>query len=113
MGQCTASSKNIGFLRAYLKLNAIRPGVAVSVRCSSQCYKTYTHTQLSLGLVEVGSTVCHYRGAGHLLRAGELRAGDMILIDPHVPHSCTPLLGQTRSYHMFSLDSAWCRTLLA
>ncbi|MFT8210326.1 MAG: helix-turn-helix domain-containing protein [Symbiopectobacterium sp.] len=55
-----------------------------------------------------GSTVCHYRGADHLLRAG-----DMVLIDPNAPHSCTPLPGQTRSYHMLYLDVVWCQGLLA
>ncbi len=55
-----------------------------------------------------GSTVCHYRGADRLLRAD-----DMVLIDPHAPHSYTPLPGQTRSYHMFYLDAARCRALVA
>ncbi len=79
-----------------------------STWCSRQGYKTHSHTQLSLGLVVAGSTVCHYRGADHVLHAG-----DMVLIDPHAPHSCTPLPGQTRSYHMFYFDAAWCRALLA
>ncbi|MCW2473355.1 AraC family transcriptional regulator [Candidatus Symbiopectobacterium sp. NZEC151] len=79
-----------------------------STWCSAQGYKTHSHTQLSLGLVVAGNTVCHYRGADHLLRAG-----DMVLIDPDAPHSCTPLPGQTRSYHMFYLDAAWCRAILS
>lgn len=79
-----------------------------STWCSAQGYKTHSHTQLSLGLVVAGNTVCHYRGKDHLLHAG-----DMVLIDPHAPHSCTPLPGQTRSYHMLYLDAVWCQALLA
>lgn len=75
---------------------------------SRQGYKTHAHSQLSLGLVIDGSTVCHYRGTDHLLCAG-----DIVLVDPHAPHSCTPLPGQTRSYHMLYLDAAWCQRLLA
>ena len=37
-----------------------------------------------------------------------LRQGDLVLIAPHVVHSCNPISGQPRSYHMLYLDEAWC-----
>lgn len=75
---------------------------------SPHAYKTHSHPQLSLGAIVAGSTVCHYRGRQHVLHAG-----DLVLIDPHSPHSCNPLPGQTRSYHMLYIDTDWCLALLA
>ncbi|MGG5901451.1 hypothetical protein ACQ4T2_25550, partial [Escherichia coli] len=31
-----------------------------------------------------------------------------IVIPPHAPHSCNPLHGRPRSYHMLYLDATWC-----
>ncbi|MCG8710530.1 AraC family transcriptional regulator [Brenneria sp. 4F2] len=70
---------------------------------SAQGYKTHSHAQLSIGAIEQGSTICHYRGENHLLQTG-----DLIVIDPQQPHSCNPFPGQTRSYHMLYLDAEWC-----
>ncbi|MFE8103388.1 AraC family transcriptional regulator [Brenneria goodwinii] len=70
---------------------------------SSQGYKTHSHAQFSIGAIEQGSTICHYRGEKH-----RLQAGDLIFIDPRQPHSCNPLPDQTRSYHMLYLDTQWC-----
>ncbi|PWC11201.1 helix-turn-helix domain-containing protein [Brenneria corticis] len=70
---------------------------------SGHAYKTHSHEQFSIGAIEQGSTLCHYRG-----EIRRLRAGDLIFIDPRQPHSCNPLPGQTRSYHMLYLDTAWC-----
>ncbi len=36
-------------------------------------------------------------------------ARDLIVIPPHAPHSCNPLHGRPRSYHMLYLDVTWCR----
>ncbi|WP_409308893.1 helix-turn-helix domain-containing protein [Pectobacterium sp. B1J-3] len=66
-------------------------------------YKTHTHAQLSIGAIEQGETNCCYRGQSH-----RLQAGDLILIDPDQPHSCNPVPGKTRSYHMLYLDTDWC-----
>lgn len=70
---------------------------------SAQGYKTHSHTQFSIGAIEQGATVCHYRGEKH-----RLQAGDLIFIDPQQPHSCNPFPEQTRSYHMLYLDTDWC-----
>lgn len=37
-----------------------------------------------------------------------LQVGDLIVIPPLAPHSCNPVNGQFRSYHMLYLDARWC-----
>ncbi|MDX5627286.1 MULTISPECIES: AraC family transcriptional regulator [unclassified Brenneria] len=75
---------------------------------SAQGYKTHSHAQFSIGAIEQGATICHYRGEKH-----RLQSGDLIFIDPQQPHSCNPFPGQTRSYHMLYLDTDWCLKKLA
>ncbi|MBJ7221193.1 MULTISPECIES: AraC family transcriptional regulator [unclassified Brenneria] len=75
---------------------------------SAQRYKTHSHAQFSIGAIEQGATICHYRGEKH-----RLQTGDLIFIDPQQPHSCNPFPGQTRSYHMLYLDTGWCLEKLA
>ncbi|MEH0835033.1 AraC family transcriptional regulator [Pectobacterium cacticida] len=70
---------------------------------SHHAYKTHSHAQFSIGAIMEGETQCHYRHTRYTLRVGE-----MILIDPQQPHSCNPLAGKTRSYHMLYLDTDWC-----
>src|SRR5688572_26199053 len=70
---------------------------------SVQAYKPHFHPQLSFGAVIWGETRANCRGRERLLRQG-----DLVLIPPHVVHSCNPIAGQPRSYHMLYLDEAWC-----
>lgn len=70
---------------------------------SLQTYKPHFHAQLSFGAVISGETRASCRGRERLLRHG-----DLVLIAPHVVHSCNPIAGQARSYHMLYLDEAWC-----
>ncbi|MEH2920297.1 helix-turn-helix domain-containing protein [Samsonia erythrinae] len=79
-----------------------------STHNSSLAYKTHSHTQFSIGAIVQGETRCHYRNNVH-----HLQAGDLIFIDPQQPHSCNPLPGKTRSYHMLYLDAEWCRDQIA
>ncbi|KAA9000611.1 AraC family transcriptional regulator [Affinibrenneria salicis] len=74
---------------------------------SRQSYKTHSHQQLSLGLIEQGGTCCR-----SLERDHRLQAGDLALFAPQQAHSCNPLPGRARSYHMLYLDEAWCRARL-
>ena len=67
---------------------------------STQPYKRHSHAQLSIGAIVEGQTRCVCHGQQYLLRPG-----DIIVIPPHVLHSCNPLLGQARSYHMLYLDT--------
>jgi AraC-like DNA-binding protein len=70
---------------------------------SRQTYKPHFHPQLSFGAVISGETRANCGG-----RERVLRQGDLVLIAPHVVHSCNPVAGQPRSYHMLYLDEAWC-----
>lgn len=70
---------------------------------SVQAYKPHFHPQLSFGAVIAGETLANCGGREHVLREGEL-----VLVAPHVVHSCNPIAGQPRSYHMLHLDEAWC-----
>ncbi|ROP59950.1 AraC-like DNA-binding protein [Enterobacter sp. BIGb0383] len=70
---------------------------------SRQAYKRHTHPQLSLGAIVEGGTRCVCDGQEYLLEPG-----DLIVIAPDAPHSCNPIAGRPRSYHMLWLDKAWC-----
>lgn len=74
---------------------------------SRQPYKMHSHAQLSIGCLEDGGTECHTGENTYLLNAG-----DVIVIPPERPHSCHPLPGKTRSYHMLYLDASWCERQL-
>src|SRR5687768_14784127 len=74
-----------------------------STYSSVQTYKPHFHPQLSFGAVISGETRASCSGRERLLRQG-----DLVLIPPHVVHSCNPIAGQPRSYHMLYLDEAWC-----
>src|SRR5689334_22916535 len=73
-----------------------------STYTSVQAYKPHFHSQLSFGAVISGETRANCMGREHLLRQG-----DLILIPPHVVHSCNLIAGRPRSYHMLYLDEAW------
>ncbi len=75
---------------------------------STQSYKSHHHPQLSIGAVTEGYTCCVLEGQSLLLAPGSL-----IVIPAGAVHSCNPLAGQPRSYHMLYLDSDWCRQSLA
>ena len=70
---------------------------------SHQAYKRHHHPQLSIGAILEGETCCVSDGKEY-----RLQVGDLIVIPPHVPHSCNPVDGQFRSYHMLYLDADWC-----
>lgn len=74
---------------------------------SRQPYKRHCHPQLSVGAILEGETCCIYDG-----KAYRLQVGDLIVIPPEVPHSCNPVDGHCRSYHMLYLDADWCLTQL-
>ncbi|WP_422731858.1 AraC family transcriptional regulator [Leclercia pneumoniae] len=78
-----------------------RPGVELrSTWQSTQAYKSHSHAQLSIGAILEGQTCCTCDGEALILQPG-----DLIVIPAHMPHSCNPLAGQPRSYHMLYLDT--------
>lgn len=74
-----------------------------STRQSTQAYKLHQHPQLSIGAIVEGETVTWCGGQEYHLYPGE-----MIVIAPDVAHSCNPVDGHSRSYHMLYLDKQWC-----
>nr|WP_233471490.1 MULTISPECIES: AraC family transcriptional regulator [Citrobacter] len=70
---------------------------------SQQDYKRHHHSQLSIGAILEGETCCQCNGKEY-----RLKVGDLIVIPPLAPHSCNPVNGQFRSYHMLYLDTQWC-----
>lgn len=74
-----------------------------TTRRSTQAYKLHQHAQLSIGAIVDGETVTWCDGQEYRLQPGE-----MIMIAPDVVHSCNPVAGASRSYHMLYLDKQWC-----
>ncbi len=78
-----------------------QPGVELrSTWQSAQAYKLHSHAQLSIGAILEGQTCCTCNGEPFTLYPG-----DLIVIPAHMPHSCNPLAGQPRSYHMLYLET--------
>lgn len=96
--------QNVRSVQQHYWYSAALPQLEVrSTYGSTLSYRKHQHRQFSLGAVVTGTTCSHYLAQEHLIHAGQL-----ILIEPERPHSCNPLAGQARSYHMLYLDSHWC-----
>ena len=67
---------------------------------STQAYKRHCHPQLSIGAIVEGQTCCVCHGKEYILHPGEL-----IVIPASAPHSCNPVAGKPRSYHMLYIDT--------
>lgn len=70
---------------------------------SSMPYKTHQHHTVSLGVILEGITCSQIDGVDY-----ELSVGDMVLIPAYRAHSCNPMAGTKRSYHMLYMDAMWC-----
>ncbi|NJQ20998.1 AraC family transcriptional regulator [Pantoea sp. LS15] len=67
---------------------------------STQAYKRHCHPQLSIGAIVEGQTSCICHDREYILQPG-----DLIVIPAYVPHSCNPVAGKPRSYHMLYIDT--------
>lgn len=67
---------------------------------SIQAYKRHCHPQLSIGAIMEGQTCCVCHDREYILRPG-----DLIVIPAYAPHSCNPVAGKPRSYHMLYIDT--------
>ena len=67
---------------------------------STQAYKRHSHPQLSIGAILEDGTRCVCDGQAYLLSPG-----DLIVIPANAPHSCNPIQGKPRSYHMLYIDA--------
>jgi len=78
-----------------------QPGVELrSTWQSTHAYKRHSHGQLSIGAILEGQTCCTCDGEPFTLYPG-----DLIVIPTQMPHSCNPVAGQPRSYHMLYLET--------
>ena len=67
---------------------------------STQAYKRHCHPQLSIGAIVEGQTCCVCHDREYILHPG-----DLIVIPAYAPHSCNPIAGHARSYHMLYIDT--------
>ena len=77
---------------------------------SVQPYAEHFHSSWSLGAILEGRTRFRLHGHTHgqiLGQTHEAQKGDLVLIGPGVAHSCNPVDGQSRSYHMAHVDCRW------
>ncbi len=81
---------------------------------SVQPYAEHFHSSWSLGAILEGRTRFRLHGHihGHICgqihgQMHEAQKGDLVLIGPGVAHSCNPVDGQPRSYHMAHVDCLW------
>lgn len=74
-----------------------------STHDSTQSYKDHSHAQLSVGIMSAGATCSVVDG-----KRVTLNEKDIILIQPDAVHSCNPVNGLSRSYHMIYIDHDWC-----
>lgn len=78
-----------------------KPGIELrSTWQSTRAYKHHSHTQLSIGAILEGQTCCTCNDEPLILHPG-----DLIVIPAQMPHSCNPIAGQPRSYHMLWLET--------
>jgi len=76
---------------------------------SRACYRTHTHTTLSIGVVDAGESVFTSQG-----RSIHLAAGALVVVPAGCAHACNPAPGTAWSYQMLHLDAVWAdRTLAA
>ncbi len=71
-------------------------------------YATHMHECLSLGIVVAGQTRLNFAHGECILHAGEA-----VLIAPEQAHSCNPVNGTPRSYHMFYIEKEWALRALS
>lgn len=65
-------------------------------------YAEHLHNAFCVGAVTGGRTEMRLGNASYTVQQGEL-----VLIAPKQPHSCNPIDGMPRSYHMLFIDPAW------
>lgn len=65
-------------------------------------FRTHTHAEYSVGVVEQGSTVFPLGENTHSVRAGQL-----VLINPLEPHACNPDTSTGITYRLFYLAPGW------
>ena len=79
----------------------------VSVHNSS-CYRLHTHAEYSIGIVDEGNALFR-----HSHGAEALQTGNVVLLEPHIAHSCNPVHETGWSYRMLYVDATWLHRAMA
>lgn len=69
---------------------------------STVAYAAHFHPTFSLGIILEARTCLSLGGERRVVSKG-----DLVLIEPGLVHSCNPVAGEPRSYHMLYMDTAW------
>nr|WP_289073137.1 AraC family transcriptional regulator [uncultured Halomonas sp.] len=70
------------------------------------CYAPHSHAHWSLGAVTAGVSTFRYRDVSH-----QIRAGDLVMMNPHWVHACNPIANQPWAYLMLYVDARWMSEL--
>ena len=70
------------------------------------CYAPHSHTQWSIGAITAGKSTFQYRDTLH-----QIRAGDLVLMNPEWVHACNPVSNQPWAYLMLYVDTGWLTDL--
>lgn len=94
----TPSHEDVQFWR-----DPLLPGVELRLSMYRKAvFRDHTHPTYSVGLIDDGSASFALLGQEHRAIVGQL-----VVIDPHEPHSCSPDPGSVLAYRMFYLDPSW------
>ncbi|HEY8906039.1 MAG TPA: AraC family transcriptional regulator [Rhodoferax sp.] len=85
------------------------PWLALRVSAhSSSCYRTHTHAEYSVGIVDDGDAIFHHPGGPE-----KVQRGSVVLIEPEVIHACNPRQQQVWSYRMLFVEAEWLHAQIA
>lgn len=70
------------------------------------CYAPHSHTQWSIGAITGGKSTFQYRNDHY-----QVRAGDLVLMNPEWVHACNPIDNQPWAYLMLYVDTGWLTDL--
>ncbi|MBF5003101.1 helix-turn-helix domain-containing protein [Diaphorobacter caeni] len=69
---------------------------------SAHCFRLHTHEEYSIGIVDHGGAMFH-----HAQGPEPVRAGSVVLIEPHRWHACNPELPRSWAYRMLFVKADW------
>lgn len=79
------------------------PGVELRLSTYREAvFRDHTHPTYSVGLIDEGSAAFARLGQNHRAIVGQL-----VVIGPREPHSCSPDAGSVLAYRMFYMDPHW------
>lgn len=94
----TPSHEDVQFWR-----DPLLPGVELRLSTYREAvFRAHTHTTYSIGLIDDGNAAFALLGEQHRAITGQV-----VVIGPNQPHSCSPDPGNVLVYRMFYVDPSW------